>query len=374
MHMQILQLSSALPENEYSTQKLIEAFPCQLPEGVRRNILNLGVSRRYFISQPDSPTRTETVLSEAGLLDLCSSACENAIEKASISVRDIGCFVAGYDVNPFLCPGLSHLLLRKIGFNPYIKHVNAQGIASTAFPKALELAENHLAAHPEDHVLLCISGVTSYWFRNQVRGLRDIMEISQINQIKNEAKRQIELRKWVATMQFFLFGDGVAAAVTAREGEGLAVKRIVEVTNVREKDYLAGYARLSAVNEPFKFGFHSHLGKEIPELGAKYTALALKRLLGRNAENTMKRTKKWAVHTGSEKILNRIAEHHGIRPEKIRESHEVLREYGNLAGASLPFILEKIVSGGKLSRGDIVLVVGYGWGFSASAALLEFSE
>jgi len=40
----------------------------------------------------------------------------------------------------------------------------------------------------------------------------------------------------------------------------------------------------------------------------------------------------------------------------------------------LPFILEKIVSGGKLSVGDIVLMVGYGWGFSAAASLLEFVE
>ena len=253
-------------------------------------------------------------------------------------------------------------------------HVNAQGIASTAFPKALELAENYLAAHPKDYVLLCISGVSSYWFQNQVRGIEGIMEISQINQIKNNAKRQMELRKWIATMEFFLFGDGATACIVAREGEGLSVEKIVEVTNLGKKDYLAGYARLVALDEPLKFGFYSHLGKEIPELGAKYAGLALKRLLGKNAEKIAETAKKWAVHTGSEKILNRMAETHGIPYEKIRESHEVLREYGNLAGASLPFILGKIVSGGKLSRGDIVLMVGYGWGFSASASLLKFEK
>jgi predicted naringenin-chalcone synthase len=372
--MQILQLSTSLPRNEYSTEELMEVFPCKLPEGIKQNILNLGVSKRYLINNVASSSKLETILSEAGLVELCVEACEKAIEKASVSVRDIGYFVAAYDVNPFLCPGLSQLLVRRVGFNPYIKHVNAQGIASTAFPKALELAENYLAAHPKDYVLLCISGISSYWFQNQVQGINKVMEISQINQIKKEAKRQIELRKWIATMEFFLFGDGVAAAIVAKEGEGLSVERIVEVTNLGKKDFLAGYARLSALNEPFKFGFYSHLGREIPELGTKYTALALERLLGKNAENTIKVTKKWAVHTGSKKILNIIAERHRIPYKKIRESHEVLREYGNLAGASLPFILEKIVSGGELSRGDIVLMVGYGWGFSASAALLEFKR
>jgi len=151
------------------------------------------------------------------------------------------------------------------------------------------------------------------------------------------------------------------------------VKKIAEVTNVGKKDYLAGYTRLSALNEPFRFGFYSHLDKKIPELGVKYTALALKRLLDKKAETIIRTAKKWAVHTGSQKILDRLAEHHGIPSERFRESHEVLRDYGNLAGASLPFILEKIVSDGKISRSDIVLMVGYGWGFSASACLLEFN-
>ena len=372
--MQILQLSTSLPRNEYSTNKLIEAFPCQLPEGVRQNVLNLGVSKRYLINNVASTSKSETILSEDSLVDLCVDACEKAMDKAGLSVKDVGYFVAGYDVNPFLCPGLSQLLVRKIGFNPYIKHVNAQGIASTAFPKALELAENYLAAHPNGYALICISGISSYWFQSQARGIKNVMEISQINQMKKEAKRQMELRKWIATMEYFLFGDGAAAAVVANEGDGLSVKGIVEVTNSGKKDYLAGYARLTALTEPFKFGFYSYLDKKIPELGVKYTTLALKKLLGKKAESIIKTAKKWAVHTGSEKILNALAEHNGIQREKLKESHEILRQYGNLAGASLPFILERIVSNTKLAEGNIILMLGYGWGFSASAAMLEFKK
>jgi 3-oxoacyl-[acyl-carrier-protein] synthase III len=368
--MQILKLATALPKNEYSTEKLVEAFPCPLPESVRQNVFNLGVSKRYLLNHADSAEAT----SEIGLIDLCSEACQKAIQNASLSVRDVGYFIAAYDTNPFLSPGLSQLLIRNIGFNPYIKHVNIQGIASTAFPKALELAKNHLTAHPEDYVLICVSGVSSYWFQNQVRNIRDVMGISQINQMKNKAKQQAELQKWIATMEFFLFGDGTTACIVAKDGEGLAVKKIVEVTNVGKKDYLAGYTRLSASDEPFKFSFYSYLDKKIPELGVRYTALALKRLLGKNAENTMKDVKKWAVHTGSEKILSALAEHNGIQHERIKESHEILEEYGNLAGASLPFILERIVSRNRFMEGDKVLMLGYGWGFSASASILRFEK
>ena len=369
--MHVSRLSSALPENEYATEELLDTFPCNLPEGVRQNILNLGVSRRSFIEGVSIGSKSEKVLSEAGLVDLCVDACRSVIIKTGISIKNIGYFVAAYDVNPILSPGLSQLLVRKIGFDPYVKHVNAQGIASTAFPKALQLAEDHLATHRKDNVLVCVSGVSSYWFQNQVRGMKDVTEISRINEFNDEGKQQMELRKWIATMEYFLFGDGAAAAIVANEGEGLAVKKTVEVTNVGEKDYLAGYARLASLPEPFKFGFHSHLDKEIPRLGVKYTGLALKKLLGKSAENTIRISRKWAVHTGSQKILDALAKHHGLEREKLEESREVLRMHGNLSGASLPFILERIVSTRKLSKGDIVLMLGYGWGFSAAASLLE---
>lgn len=370
--MQILQISTAKPKTSYSTEELIEAFPCQLPEGVKQNVLNLGVLKRHILSYGDLNFNSETILSEEELVNLCTEACEKVLGKVGLSFSDIGYFVATYDANPFLCPGLSQLLIPKLGLGAYVKNVNVQGAACSAFAKALNLAQDHLAKHPKDFVLLCISGVNSYWFHNQVRGLRNVMEIGEINSIKDEEKRLLELRKWIATMEFFLFGDGVASVLVANEGNGIHVEKLVEVTNISRRDYLAGYARLSLLNEPFKFGFHSHLDKEIPKLGIQYTAEVIKKLFGDDAEKTMHTAKKWAVHTGSEKILKTIGEHYSIPEEKLRESHEVLREYGNLAGASLPFILEKIVAENRFSKGDILIALGYGWGFSASACMLRF--
>lgn len=369
--MRIRQLASALPEDEYTTEELIDGFPCKLPEGVRQNILNLGVEKRSFVNQRVASSKPENVLDEQVLVDLCGDACRSALKKTGLSIRDVGYFIVAYDVSPMLSPGLSQLLVRRVGFDSYVKHVNVQGFASTAFPKALQLAEDHLGGHPEDNVLICVSGVSSYWFRNQIRGLKDVMEVGKVNQIADEIKRQMELRKWVATMQYFLFGDGAVAAVVANEEEGLAVTKTVEVTNVQVEDYTAGYARLAALEEPFRFGFYSHLDKEIPNLGVKYTGLALEKLLGNRLRSTVMASRKWAVHTGSQKILEALARHHGVDAEKLKESRDVLREHGNLSGASLPFILERIVANVKLFKGDILLMLGYGWGFSAAASLLE---
>jgi predicted naringenin-chalcone synthase len=293
------------------------------------------------------------------------------MDKEGISPSRIGYFIATYDANPILSPGLSQLLVRKIGLNAYAKHVNAQGTASTAFPKALRLAEDHLAIHPRDNILICVSGASSFWFQNQIRGIRSVSEMRRINEIKNKLEMQQELRKWIATMEYFLFGDAAVAIIVANQDKGISVKDTVEVTNIQERDCLAGYSRLSSLSTPFTFGLHSYLDKDIPKLGVKYTNLALKRLLGKNMEESIRRSKKWAVHTGSQKILNALAEHHKVDAEKLKESHDVLRDHGNLSGASLPFILDRILATNKLTKEDIVMMLGYGWGFSAAASLLE---
>ena len=370
--MRILQLSTAVPPNRFSTDELMAAFPCTIPEGVRRNILNLGVSKRHLIGAADSAFQPQDFLDKNTLVNLCVEACETSVERTDLSETDIGCFIAAYDASPFLCPGLSALLVRKLGFRPYIKHVNIQGMACAAFPTALELAKDHLGAHPEDHVLLCISGANSYWFHNQVQGMKRVMEVKKIGSLKRESRRQRELRKWIATMEFFLFGDGVASVVLANEGNGLSIVDAVNVTNLRTTDHLAGYARLEPSNELFTFGFHSHLDRELPKLGVEYTSVAFERLLGKKSEKEVDAIKKWAVHTGSKRILDDMAKHYHIPFEELKESNKVLTEYGNLAGASLPFILEQTVSENTFSQGDRISMLDFGWGFSASASLLEY--
>ena len=314
--MRIATISTVLPQDSYSSEELLRTSPCVLPESVRQNIVNLGVAKRYLISSYRVHPEEATIEGEKQFIDLCSKACSQAVGEADLRMKDVNYFISTYDASPFLSPGLSQLLIPKLGLDPYVRHVNAHGIASTAFIKALELARNHLAVFPQHRVLACISGVSSFWFQNQVRGIDHVLDIKQINSLNEDAKKNEELRKWMATMQFFLFGDGVAAAIITSDDEGLTVGDIAEVTNVGASDYLAGYSRLTVLDEPFKFGFYSRLGREIPELGAKYTKLALTRLLGDEMKPTIETAKKWAIHTGSGKILDSLAEHNGIVPDK----------------------------------------------------------
>ena len=368
-----MHLTTAVPSYKYATEEMMKLFPCELQDEVRQSILNLGVSTRYFANPIDFSQKPDLrPNNEEPAADICADACGHALERLGLSSKDIDYLIVTYDASSFLCPGLSNLLVHKLGFPPHIKHVSIQGMACTAFTTALQLAADHLARFPGNYVMISLSGVNSNWFCDQVRGLKNVMGMRKIQALKDEEERRWELRKWIATIEAFLFGDGSASMIVTDEHEGPQITDIVHVTNIGKPNYLAGYARLAGLTGPFKFEFHSYLDKSIPKLGIQYTSAVLERLFEGQTSRFKGKMKKWAIHTGSRRILDNTADYYGIDHRGLRESYEVLANYGNLAGASLPFILERIMSGGEVSDGDYGVVLGYGWGFSAGAALIKF--
>jgi len=371
--MRLLQLSTSVPENKYSTEEMIELFPQELPDEVKQNILNLGVSTRYFAQPIDFSSNIAPASKDfEPAVKASVSACKRALENSSLQPSDIDYLIATYDSSAFLCPGMNNLLVSEVGLKPSVKHVSIQGMACSALACSLQLAKDHLTRFPQSYIMISLSGVNSYWFYNQVRGLRDVKDIHKIGALKDESVKSRELRKWIALIEFFLFGDGSACAIVSDQGDGPQVKDVVTITNLKRTDYLAGYAKLMPLSGPFKFEFYSHLSKDLPELGAKYTSVVLERLLHGRTPKFKAQAKKWIVHTGSKRILDHVATSHGITYEKIRESYDVLANYGNLAGASLPFILNEIMRKGELSKDDYAIMLGYGWGFSANAGIIVF--
>lgn len=371
--MHLLQLSTAVPNHRYLNEEMIELFPHELPDEVKQNVLNLGVSSRHFACPIDFSIKSKfTSNNEDPVVDTSAAACRLALESSGLQSKDIDYLIVTYDSSAFLCPALSNLLLSKLALKSDTKHVSIQGMACAAFIRSLQLAEDHLAKFPQSRVMISLSGVNSYWFYNQVKGIKDVKGIREIQTLKKNDQKSRELRKWIAIIEFFLFGDGSACLIVANQGNGPQPSDMVSITNLRQPDYLAGYARLTCSNEHFKFGFYSYLDKNIPELGVEYTSVVLERLLRGKDPEFKAGAKKWIVHTGSRRILNHIAQSHSLAYETIKESYEILANYGNLAGASLPFILEKIIREGKLGTNDYAIMLGYGWGFTANGCLITF--
>jgi alkylresorcinol/alkylpyrone synthase len=256
---------------------------------------------------------------------------------------DIGFLIACCNAHDYICPNLSSMLLRTLGLRPETRHCTLQGYGCTSFIVALQLAEDYLAKNHDKQVLIITSEVNSMLFASD---LRKIVE------------QKIELKKgtqdWVTLVETMLFGDGAAATlISDNEGE-TNIKPMLHVTNLESNDYKLGIA-----------GPNFYLSSEIPSAGIRYTRFLLEQL-----QLNPKSFRKIILHTGSSKILDSILSAIGQEPEVASESYRVLEEHGNLSGASLQFIMKEVLS--RCVPGS-ALMLGFGLGFHAGAALIEQS-
>ncbi|MCK4437782.1 3-oxoacyl-ACP synthase, partial [Candidatus Bathyarchaeota archaeon] len=55
----------------------------------------------------------------------------------------------------------------------------------------------------------------------------------------------------------------------------------------------------------------------------------------------------------------------------MERAHTNLHKYGNMAGASIPVALHEAIQVGKISKGDLVVTVGFGGGLTWGANLIQ---
>ena len=74
-------------------------------------------------------------------------------------------------------------------------------------------------------------------------------------------------------------------------------------------------------------------------------------------------------HQANLRIINAVSERLGATPEQVFIN---LDRYGNTSAASVAIALDEAVEGGKIVRGDLVLLVVFGAGLTWGAAVIEW--
>jgi 3-oxoacyl-[acyl-carrier-protein] synthase-3 len=74
-------------------------------------------------------------------------------------------------------------------------------------------------------------------------------------------------------------------------------------------------------------------------------------------------------HQANIRIIEAIAERLGAGSDKIYVN---IQKYGNTSAASIPIALDEVVRGGKITKGDLVLLVAFGAGFTWGAVLIRW--
>jgi 3-oxoacyl-[acyl-carrier-protein] synthase-3 len=74
-------------------------------------------------------------------------------------------------------------------------------------------------------------------------------------------------------------------------------------------------------------------------------------------------------HQANRRIIDAVGEKLGAKPEQVFVN---LHKYGNTSAASVAIALDDAVQGGRIQRGDLVLLIVFGAGLTWGAAVIEW--
>jgi predicted naringenin-chalcone synthase len=167
-----------------------------------------------------------------------------------------------------------------------------------------------------------------------------------------------------------IFGDGAAAAVLdlVQDDHPGGLARIVDFATGLFPQYRE---ELRYRTEGGRL--RNHLTKRVPAIGANTAAEVTSRLLTRHGLSRDD-IAWWAVHPGGTVVLSQIARKLELDAEALRFSYHVFENYGNMSSPSVLFVLREILDHGRPQPGEKGMLVAFGAGFSAFAALIEFGS
>nr|CAB3498855.1 unnamed protein product [Digitaria exilis] len=287
----------------------------------RRICHKSAISKRYFhhteellecypeLTNRKSPSLDvrQDILATA-VPELTAAAAADAITEWGRPATEITDLVVSTSSGAHL-PGVDFHLANLLGLLPSVRrtmiYMNGCAGGSAALRVAKDIAENNRDAR----VLVASADLSLVFFRAP--------DETHVDTLIMQA----------------LFGDGAGAVVVGADpisGErpGFEMVSASQTTVPGSRNIALGQLR--------EDGLLFHLSKEIPSLRCVGDALAP--LGAFTSWNELF----WVVHPGGPAILDSVEEGLGLDPRKLEASRRVLRDYGNLAGPSVIFVLDEL--------------------------------
>ncbi len=153
-----------------------------------------------------------------------------------------------------------------------------------------------------------------------------------------------------------LFADGCAAMLVAHNHDtrpGLRIKNFYSEVAFKGKKDMSWELSSS--------GFLMTLSGYVPELIEQDFNLLLNNALA-NAGMHKKDISHWCVHPGGKRILSSIEKSIDISSDDLRESYNVLKNYGNMSSPTILFVLKEIMEGLAIKKQKNANVFGAAFG------------
>lgn len=272
--------------------------------------------------------------------DLATNAALMALDKSGIKVEDLDLIILATSTPDALTPATAVYVQKKIGaFNAACFDISA---ACSGFLYALNVASQFIKTGASKAALVIGADVLS------------------------------KVTDWTDRSTCVLFGDG-AGAVVLVPSEEKGIQSIFYGADGRKTDYL-GISCVPVKNpyvvpekiEDIKLSMD---GKEVFRFATKVMIEAVEKVLN-DTGYSLDDIKYIVPHQANYRIIDYAARKLGVSEDKFYLN---LQRYGNTSAASIPIALDEMVEKKLLNKGDKIILVAFGAGFTWSVALVEWN-
>jgi alkylresorcinol/alkylpyrone synthase len=301
--------------------------------GIRTRHLALGSLDEAFAIDPDVLHRRFV----QNAPELATRAALAALERAGVAPREVDALLIS-TCTGYLCPGLTSLVGERLGLRADVVGLDLVGQGCGAALPNLRTAAAYLAGGECATVLsVCVEVCSAALYMDDDAGV---------------------------LVSACLFGDGAAAAVSARTPRGPG--RAVEWTGAFST---ADPGEREALRMETRGGLlRNILSRSVPAVAARHAkALLMDALEQRHLSR--KQISQWIWHAGGRTVLDRVRDTLELDESQVSDSRELLARYGNLSSPFVLFVLEAALSRG--APGGWWWMSSFGAGFSCHGAFLK---
>jgi 3-oxoacyl-[acyl-carrier-protein] synthase-3 len=171
-----------------------------------------------------------------------------------------------------------------------------------------------------------------------------------------------------------LFGDGAGAVIVSASDEPGGLLGLDMYSDGSGKEgiiFPAGGAACPTTPQTIAEGGHFvHMaGKEVYKYATRQLAESARAAL-RNAGLSVEDVDQFLFHQANLRIIESVQHAVGIPADK---TYLNIAKYGNTSAASVPMALVEAIADGRIHPGDRLLMAAFGAGFTAGAAVLEWT-
>lgn len=274
--------------------------------------------------------------------DLCVKAAKKAMEAAKITASDIDFIIVATITPDYITPSTACLVQDKLG----CKNAGAMDISvgCTGYVYACTVASNMVSTGMYKKIL--------------------VVGAETLSRIVN----------WHDRTTCILFGDGAGAAIVGEVSEGYGLLSAELGSDGSLGNILcipAGGTAKPASHETIDSGdmFLHMSGAEVFKAAVRhmeFTTLKAVEKAGVKKEDI----NMFIAHQANNRIIQAVAKKIGLESEKVLVNVD---KYGNTSAASIGIALDEAVKAGKVKKGDIVVLTGFGAGLTWGCAIFKWN-